>query len=62
MDIGDHADVETLAALIGDEGLREIVRHAQPGQFRPRSWTYWHYRLGLSSVGQVPPLPARHFG
>lgn len=61
MDIGDHADVEALASRIGDEALRAVLRQAQPGQFRPRSWTYWHYRLGMSAVGQVPPLPARHF-
>jgi hypothetical protein len=24
-----------------------------------RSWTYWHYRLGLSAVDHVPPLPVR---
>lgn len=62
MDIGDHVDVEALAANIGDERLREVLHHAQPGQFRPRSWTYWHYRLGISELGQVPALPTRHFG
>lgn len=62
MDIGDYADVEVLAAQVGETTLREVLRSAQPGQLRPRSWAYWHYRLGLSRVGQVPPLPTRHFG
>lgn len=62
MDIGDHVDAEAMAAEVGDEALREVLRHAQPGQFRPRSWAYWRYRLGLSGVGQIPPLPMRHFG
>jgi hypothetical protein len=60
MDIGDHGDTEALALCIGDAALREVLQHAQPGQFRPRSWAYWHYRLGLAQVGQVPPLPTRH--
>ncbi|HET7266493.1 MAG TPA: hypothetical protein VFJ15_00125 [Oleiagrimonas sp.] len=61
MDIGDHADVEALAGRVGDNVLREVLRHAQPGQFRSRSWNYWHYRLRLAKTDQVPSLPARHF-
>lgn len=61
MDIGDYADVQRLAFQLGDEVLREVLRHAEAGQFNERSWTYWHYRLGLVSLDQVPPLPARKF-
>jgi len=61
MDIGDHGDVQSLVSLVGDEVLREVLRHAQAGQFNARSWTYWHYRLGLAELDQVPPLPARRF-
>ncbi|MBV5298187.1 MAG: hypothetical protein JZU64_08630 [Rhodoferax sp.] len=59
MNIGDYADVQQLAHQVGDDVLRDVINHAQAGQFDPRSWAYWHYRLGLASVDQVPPMPSR---
>jgi len=61
MNIGDHSDVQILASQVGDEALREVLAHAEAGQFNERSWAYWHYRLGLSSVDDVPALPVRRF-
>lgn len=61
MDIGDYADVQLLVAQVGDEVLRDVLASAEAGQFNARSWAYWHYRLGLSSLGQVPALPVRRF-
>ena len=61
MNIGDYADVQQLAALVGDDVLRDVLRHAQAGQFNGRSWAYWHYRLGLAPVDQVPDLPVRRW-
>ncbi|PKM07719.1 MAG: hypothetical protein CVV14_07490 [Gammaproteobacteria bacterium HGW-Gammaproteobacteria-4] len=61
MNIGDYSDVQSLVAQVGDEVLREVLTHAEAGQFNERSWAYWHYRLGLSSVDNVPALPARKF-
>lgn len=61
MNIGDYADVQALAAQVGDEVLRNILLQAEAGQFNERSWTYWHYRLGLSDIGHVPALPVRRF-
>lgn len=61
MNIGDYADVQALAAQVGDEVLRDVLTHAEAGQFNERSWAYWHYRLGLSSVDNVPALPMRRF-
>jgi hypothetical protein len=61
MNIGDYADVQLLAKLVGDEVLREVLSHAEAGQFNERSWTYWHYRLGLAEVDHVPALPKREF-
>ena len=61
MNIGDYADVQLLASQVGDKVLREVLAHAQAGQFNERSWAYWHYRLGLSSVDHVPALPVRRF-
>lgn len=61
MNLGDYADVQALASQLGDEVLCEVLTQAQAGQFNERSWTYWHYRLGLSSAGNVPAMPVRGF-
>jgi len=61
MNIGDYSDVQILAAQAGEEVLREVLTHAEAGQFNERSWTYWHYRLDLADVDQVPALPVRKF-
>ena len=46
MDIGDYLDVQELAKAVGEDALREVIVHAQAGQFNERSWAYWNYRLG----------------
>ncbi len=61
MNIGDYADVQKMAVRLGDDSLRDAIAHAQAGQFNPKSWHYWHYRLGLAELGQVPELPSRRF-
>jgi len=61
MNIGDYADVQKLVMQVGEEYLREVLAGAQAGQFNERSWVYWHYRLGLASMGHVPALPVRRF-
>ncbi len=61
MNIGDYADVQELATQIGDAALREVLAHAEAGQFSERSWAYWHYRLGLADVDHVPAIPVRKF-
>ncbi len=61
MNMGDYLDVQTLAVQVGDEVLRSVIRHAEAGQFSKRSWAYWHYRLGLAALEDVPPLPSRSF-
>jgi hypothetical protein len=33
MNIGDYADVQSLASQVGDEALRDVLTHAQAGQF-----------------------------
>jgi hypothetical protein len=59
MNLGDYSDVQTLAEQLGDEPLRQAIAHAESGQFNERSWHYWHFRLGLADLGEVPPLPPR---
>ncbi len=62
MNIGDYDDVQALIEAFGEEALREVVRHAEAGQFNERSWAYWHIRLGLvppNASAVIPPLPTR---
>ncbi|MDP2195356.1 MAG: hypothetical protein Q8J72_05135 [Rhodocyclaceae bacterium] len=59
MELGDYADVEALDDAVGEVALRDALLHAEVGEFSPRSWHYWHYRLGLARLGEVPPLPQR---
>ena len=59
MNIGDYDDVQALATLAGDDYLRAVLQQAETGQFTPRSWAYWHYRLGLATPGHVPAMPTR---
>lgn len=61
MNIGDYDDVQAMTMLAGEEYLRTVLRWAEIGQFTPRSWAYWHYRLGLAVPGYVPPMPVRRF-
>lgn len=59
MNVGDYGDVQALASQVGDAVLADVLVHAQAGEFSPRSWVYWHYRLGLASFGNVPAMPSR---
>lgn len=61
MDMGDYRDVERMRKTLGDEVLRDVIHHAEPGWFRPKSWHSWHYRLYMAELNEVPPLPKRRF-
>lgn len=61
MDLGTFADVRALEKTAGPVALAEIIRHAEPGWFSPRSWHFWHRRLGLAAAGTVPAMPVRRF-
>lgn len=61
MNLGDWDDAVAMRQRLGDAALQDALTHAEAGQFNARSWTWWHYRLGLARTGEVPPLPARHF-
>jgi hypothetical protein len=61
MNVGDFADVQALNAAVGDEVFADVLTHAEIGEFNPRSWTYWHYRLRLAQPGKIPSMPARKF-
>lgn len=61
MNIGTPDDVQSLVDVVGEDVFRDVLVHAEAGQFSAQSWRDWHYRLGLTRVGEtpVPPMPAR---
>lgn len=56
MALGTLADVNYVEATYGTDRLRQALNAAAPGVLDPRSWHYWHHRLGLEAVA---PLPSR---
>jgi hypothetical protein len=62
MNLGDWDDVVAMNEATGEDYLREVLTHAEAGQFNPRSWHFWHYRLGLAEFGRlpVPSMPVRN--
>jgi len=62
MNLGDYNDMQILAETVGEDYLRQVIEQAEPGIFSEKSWAYWHYRLRLAELEQVPPLPQRKFG
>ncbi len=61
MDIGDYDDAREMLRAFGEDIPRNVLKHAEVGMFSPRSWAYWHYRLGLATApGQIPPMPQRN--
>lgn len=61
MDIGDFDSVLKMRRRLGDARLALVLQRAEAGWFSPRSWTYWHRKLGVTPTGPVPPLPQRRF-
>ena len=59
MNIGDYSDVQALASQVGDEVLRDVLTHAEAGQFNERSRKYWHHHLRPSNVHHLTALPVR---
>lgn len=59
MELGDYGDICRLEAALGRQAFARALRRAEAGRLSDRSWTYWHYRLGLARPGRVPRLPKR---
>lgn len=59
MNIGTCDDVVALEEAMSVEQLRQVLTHAEPGQFAPKSWQFWHLRLHMTDIDNFPPLPQR---
>lgn len=59
MDVGTFEDIQALTRGVGRNTLTGVLKQAQPGWFRPRSWAFWHTALGLATAGRIPPIPSR---
>ena len=53
MEMGTWDHAHALLDVVGEEAFRKVLRHPPPGVFSPKSWVFWHRRLGL---GEAPPL------
>ena len=63
MDIGDWDDECALEDAFEAAVLRTILEHSEAGWFRPKSWSFWNYRLGVVPLeAEAPPMPTRCFG
>jgi hypothetical protein len=58
MTYGTVDDLAALSSTVAPDELKEVLNHAPPGVFDPRSWAYWHLMCGL----EPRPLPTRSFG
>jgi len=56
MTYGTPEDLAALRGLIGKEEFCEVLDHAPPGIFDPRSRAYWNLICGRQPA---PPLPPR---
>jgi hypothetical protein len=61
MNTGDYDDVQAMSNDQTEGPLKQALLSAEAGQFSPKSWSFWHYRLGLAQPGEVPDLPSRSF-
>ena len=58
MNLGSWDDFVLLWNAVTLSKLKTAIKNAPPGYFHARSWDYWHHKLGLLPV---PDLPKRKF-
>ena len=56
MVFGTPDDLRALRGIVGKDDYLEVLEHAPPGVFDPRSWAYWNLVCGRRPA---PPLPMR---
>jgi hypothetical protein len=56
MVFGTVEDLKALRGIVSKDDYREVLEHAPPGIFDPRSWAYWNLVCGPQPTR---PLPTR---
>jgi hypothetical protein len=56
MEMGTWKDAHELLALLGGDAFENVLRHPPPSVLSPKSWVFWHHRLGL---GEAPELATK---
>lgn len=59
MDVGEDNHFRELEANFSREELIAVLQAAPPLSFRPRSWEFWHFRLGTITMMAELPNPPR---
>ena len=54
MTLGTVDDVRWLLSLVSPSDLRRVLHDPPIGVFNRRSWNFWHLRLGLTPVPELP--------
>jgi hypothetical protein len=61
MNLGTYDDIRRLERVFTPPELAEVMRHAQPGWFTPRSWEFWRGRLSAGGISIAASPPRRMF-
>ena len=56
MTFGTMGDTRWMLDTYRTSELRDVLRNPPPGIFNGRSWHFWHHKLGMPDV---PEMPAR---
>jgi hypothetical protein len=59
MNIGTYDDIRRLEKTLGFARLADVMAHAAPGWFSPRSWSFWRGRLRLETDAAISAKPPR---
>jgi len=60
MDIGTLEDIQQVTAVLGKRRMVDVLAHARPGWFHPKSWAFWNTALKRTPSGRIPPIPTRN--
>jgi hypothetical protein len=55
MEMGTWQDAHELLNLLGRGAFESVLRDPPPGVFSPKSWVFWHHRLGLGEAPELEP-------
>lgn len=47
-------NMQIIRQHVTDDEMREALRNAPPGIIDPRSWSYWHLKLGQYPAPELP--------